>query len=112
MVPTFTPVLFILVVVATHLSIACVILRELEKSKARLFQLSIFTLVCPPIFADWEEFRVAIQWHYFQPQNLPKLWPKNWHKFQNQKELAPLAERGNFYLVCTAFQVLMQKDNM
>ena len=61
MVPTFTPIIYILVVVAAHLGIACLLLRETEKSKVRLFQLGIFTLVCPPIFADWEEFRVAIR---------------------------------------------------
>ena len=43
--------------VAIHLVAGCRLLRNLETCKARLFLQSVFTLVCPPVFADWEDFQ-------------------------------------------------------
>ena len=58
-VPHILPFALISVVVAVHLAAGCCLLAPLQRSESRLrlFLQSVFTLVCPPVFADWEEFQ-------------------------------------------------------
>ena len=48
-----TPFIMLLV----HVTVSCRLLRPLESNKMKLILQTVFTLVSPPMFADWEEFK-------------------------------------------------------
>ena len=59
-IPHILPLALISAVVAVHAAAGCRFLEPLQRSQSRLrlFLQSVFTLVCPPVFPDWEEFQL------------------------------------------------------
>ena len=71
--PSFTPIVTLSLIVVIHLTLACYLLRPLQKHAGKLFLQSIFTLICPPMFADWEEFQRC-----YPGSDIAESWEKSW----------------------------------
>ena len=72
-VPGTTAIIALPIIVAIHLACGCFLLKPLQRHKGRLFLQSIFSLVCTPIFADWEEFQRC-----FPGTDILECWKKSW----------------------------------
>ena len=55
--PDITFIVTPLILVVIHIILSCYLLRPLHGHKMKLFIQSLFTLISPPMFADWEEFK-------------------------------------------------------
>ena len=74
--PDITPIITLLVIVIIHLIAGCYLLRPIQKLGGRLFLLSVFSLICPPLYADWEELHLRNE-----DLDISQCWKKSMHLF-------------------------------
>ena len=69
-------IILLITLVTIHLIAGCYLLKPIQKNGGRLVLLSVLSLICPPLYADWEEV-------HLNNENLKILqcWQRSMHIF-------------------------------